>query len=63
VESTRGIDDHDVTSPRAPGLDGIERDGGGIAARRSADEVGSGPLGPDLELLLRCCPERVARAD
>ena len=58
-----GVDDHDVALARAPGLDGVVGDGGGIAAGRGADEVGSGPLGPDLELLLGGGPEGVAGAD
>ena len=58
-----GVDDHDVAPAGAPGLDRVEGDGGGVAAGRGADEVGSGPLGPDLELLLGRGPERVAGAD
>ena len=63
VEPTGSVDDHDIVPSRAPGFDRVERDGGGIATRGSADEIGSRPLCPDLELLLRSGPKRVAGAD
>ena len=44
-------------------LDGVERDGRRVRAPRRADEVGACALGPDLELLLGGCAERVRRAD
>ena len=44
-------------------LDGVERDGGRVAAARGADVVRSGPLRPDLELLAGGGAKRVRRRD
>ena len=63
MQATRGVDDHHVPPARPCGLQRIERDRGRVAAPRRSDEVRAGALGPDLELLLRRCPERVRRPD
>ena len=63
MQAARRVDDRDVPSARASRLDGIERDRSGIGSPRSAHEVGARTLGPDLELLLGGCAERVRRAD
>ena len=63
MEAAGRVDDHDVAAARHGGLHGVVGDGGRIGAALGADEVRSGPLRPDLELLLRRRPVRVRRGD
>ena len=61
VQASRGVDDDDVAPAGARRLDRVVGDRGGVAAARRADEVGAGPLGPDLQLLLGRGAKRVGR--
>src|SRR5205085_7529169 len=63
VQASRGVDDDDVTAAVGRELDRVVGDGGRIAAALAADEVRSGAIGPDLELLLSGGAERVGRAE
>ncbi len=63
MESARRVDDDDLHPPRDPGLDPVERDAGGIGARRGADDLGAGARGPDRELLARRGTEGIGGDD
>ena len=63
VQPAGGVDDDDILPARARRLDGVECDRSRIGAAAGADEVGSGALGPDLELLLGGGAERVGSTE
>ncbi len=63
VEPAGSVDDRDVPAPGQRRFDGIEGDGGRIAAAGRPDVVRTGPLSPDLQLLTGGRAKRVRRGD
>src|SRR5207248_9534170 len=63
VQPTRRVDDDDVAAAGLGGGDRVECDGGGVGAALRADEVGTGALCPDLQLLFGGGAEGVGRGD
>jgi hypothetical protein len=63
VQAAGRVDHDDVAAAGHGCLDRVVRDGRRIAAALGADEVRSGPLRPDLELLLGRRPVCVGRGD
>ena len=59
VQSAGGVDDDDVTTTCLARLDSVEGDRCGIRATRRSDEIGSGAIRPDLQLLVGGGPEGV----
>src|SRR5215212_1372312 len=62
VQTAGGIDDYDVATAAGRSLDRVVGNSGRVATPFSADEIGPGALGPDLELLLGGGAEGVCRA-
>src|SRR6266705_2935137 len=63
LHPARGVDQDDVTSPRAGVLDRVERDGGGIRARLVLDQLEADRLRMFLELLDGPRSERIRGRD
>ena len=59
VQSAGRIDDQDIRPASIRGLGGVERHGCRIAALLSTEKVRTDARRPDLQLLDRCCAERV----
>ena len=63
MQAARGVHDDDVPFARACQLDRVIGHSGGIGAALAADEIGSGAVGPNLELLLGGRAESVSCAE
>ena len=63
MQSPGGVDDHHVVPARRGGLDRVESDGGRVSPLFAADEVGTRPIGPDLELFLGGGAVGIGRGD
>ena len=63
VQPPGGVDDDHVPPAGAARFHRVEGDGRRVGSARGPDEVGSGTVGPDLELLLGRRAERVRRSD
>ena len=63
VKSAGRVDDDDILSATDAGVDGVERDRGGVGTGVAADELRAGAVGPAAQLIDRAGPERVSGAN
>ena len=63
VQSTGGVDNHDIATAGDTRIDGVKRDRRGIGPRRAPNELDARALRPDAQLIDRTRAKRVGRTE